>query len=105
MKFSEKCVFLPKSNFSSDLTEADMDLVYFVVKITGVKNASIFNHGLSLVRITLRFVIHSPAYSHSDRTKRLNIVFDSSGSRLINRARLFSFPDNATSYLLIIQSN
>ena len=53
MKFAKKMRFLPKSNFCSDLSVADMDLVYFVVKITGVKNGSISNRRLSLVRITL----------------------------------------------------
>ena len=38
MKFAEKCAFWAKSNFNSDLSESDMDLVYFVVKITSVKN-------------------------------------------------------------------
>ena len=36
MKFEEKSDFLPKSNFSSDLSKSYMDFVYFVVKITGV---------------------------------------------------------------------
>ena len=38
MKFAEKSDFLPKSYFSSDLSKSDMDLVYFVVKITSVEN-------------------------------------------------------------------
>ena len=53
--FAEKCTILPKSNFSWDLSAADMDLIYFVVKITGVKNVSISNRRLSLGRITLTF--------------------------------------------------
>ena len=34
MKLAEKCAFGAKINFSSELSESDMDLVYFVVKIT-----------------------------------------------------------------------
>ena len=49
MKFAEKIVFLPKSNFNSDISEADLDLVYFVIKITCVKNLSIFNHTCRLL--------------------------------------------------------
>ena len=53
MKFAEKCAFLPKSYFSSDFRESDMNMVYFVVRITSVKKLSISNRWLSLVRITL----------------------------------------------------
>ena len=38
MKIAEKSDFMPKSNFSSDLSKSDMDLVCFVFKITGVEN-------------------------------------------------------------------
>ena len=52
MVFAEKYAFCPKSNFSSDLYETDLDFVYFVAKIVCVKSLSISSNN-SMCRVSL----------------------------------------------------
>ena len=59
----KNALFLSKSNFSSDFRESDMDLVYFVARITGVKKLSISNSWLSLVGITLKRSVRQLSFS------------------------------------------
>ena len=61
MAFSEKALFGHKSNFSSDLTETDVDLVYFVVKIVCVKMINIRPEaidGINHIQLRKTNIIH-----------------------------------------------